>query len=70
MTHTALCSGIGLSLRKAVEIEYYPLKTLDLYRVTQVADKLEVSLDWLLGRSNVMEMPEDVEPEPPTRNSK
>jgi hypothetical protein len=42
----------------------------DLYRVCQIADVLDVSVDWLTGRSNVMnvtEMPElELElPEPP-----
>jgi hypothetical protein len=31
---------------------------LDLYRVCQIADRLDVSLDWLLGRSDVMELPQ------------
>ncbi len=73
MTHSALCRGIGLSPRKAVEIEYYPLKTLDLYRLSQIADKLDVSIDWLLGRTNVMdvvEMPDLPEPEPPKRKAR
>ena len=33
------------------------LRTLDLYRVCQIADRLDVSVDWLLGRSEVMELP-------------
>jgi len=33
------------------------LRALDLYRVCQIADRLDVSLDWLLGRSDVMEIP-------------
>jgi hypothetical protein len=62
MTYSALCKGIGLSPKKAVDLEYSPLKALDLYRVCQIADKLDVSINWLLGRSNVMsvmEMPEE-----------
>jgi hypothetical protein len=31
---------------------------LDLYRVCQIADVLDVSLDWLTGRSNVMDVME------------
>jgi hypothetical protein len=58
MTYSALCKGIGLSPKKAVDLEYSPLKALDLYRVGQIADKLEVSIDWLLGRSNVMSVME------------
>ena len=33
------------------------LRALDLYRVCQIAGRLDVSLDWLLGRSDVMEIP-------------
>jgi hypothetical protein len=43
---------------------------LDFYWLCQIADALDVSLDWLLGRSNVMsamEMPEDFTPEAPER---
>ena len=58
MTHSALCRGIGLSPKKAVDLEYSPLNVLDLYRVAQIADKLDVSTDWLLGRSNVMSVME------------
>jgi hypothetical protein len=32
------------------------LRALDLYRVCQIADRLDVSVDWLLGRSDVMDM--------------
>jgi hypothetical protein len=70
ITYPALCRGIGLSPKKAVDLEYTPLKALDLYRVCQIADKLDVSVDWLLGRSNVMsvtEMPEEFDSEPPKR---
>jgi hypothetical protein len=73
MSHLALCRGIGLSPKKAVDLQYSPLKALDLYRVTQIADALDVSLDWLLGRSNVrsvMEMPEIPGPETPKRKAK
>jgi Cro/C1-type HTH DNA-binding domain len=61
MSHLALCRGIGLSSRKSVDLEYNPLKALDLYRLTQIADALEVSIDWLLGRSNVMSVMEKPE---------
>jgi hypothetical protein len=40
--------------------------SLDLYRVCQIADALDVSLDWLMGRSNVISVMEMSElPEPP-----
>jgi hypothetical protein len=73
ITYPALCKSIGLSPKKAIDLQYSPLKALDLYRVGQIADKLDVSIDWLLGRSNVMrvmEMPEVPEPEPPMRRAK
>jgi hypothetical protein len=38
-----------------------------------IAVALDLSLDWLLGRSNVMsvmEMPEDFKPEPPRKGKK
>lgn len=38
---------------------------LDLYRVCQIADVLDVSADWLLGRSNVMDVAE-----PPKKKAK
>jgi hypothetical protein len=66
MTHSALCRGIGLSPRKSVDLEYNPLRALDLYRVTQIA-VLEVSIDWLLGRSNVMSAMEMLEPPDPLK---
>jgi hypothetical protein len=49
---------IRLSPKKAIGLQYYPLKELDLYRAGQIADKLDVSIDWLLGRSNVMSVME------------
>ena len=44
--------------------------SLDFYRLCQIAGALNVSLDWLTGRSNVMdvmEMPELREPVPPEK---
>ena len=38
------------------------MRTLDLYRACQIADALDVSLDWLMGRSNVMEVIKMAEP--------
>ena len=62
MTQEALCRSIGLGSRRALDVSILGLRALDLYRVCQIADRLDVSIDWLLGRSNVMsmmEMPED-----------
>ncbi len=48
------------------------IEAIDIHRLAQIADVLEVSLDWLMGRSNVMsvpEMPDFPEPEPPMASS-
>lgn len=49
-THDHLCAA-------AVDLHFAGLKALDIYRLAQIADKLDVSVDWLLGRSDVMELP-------------
>jgi hypothetical protein len=71
-TETKICNAIGLSGRRAITLSLNRLSTINLYRVCQIADKLDVSTDWLLGRSNVMsvmEMPDfpELEPEPSKR---
>lgn len=50
MTHDRLCAA-------AVDLHFAGLKALDVYRLAEIADRLEVSVDWLLGRSEVMELP-------------
>jgi transcriptional regulator with XRE-family HTH domain len=71
MTRDKLCASIGMGSRRATDFLIGGLKAVDLYRLCQMADRLDVSIDWLLGRSNVMsvmEMPE--ESEPPKRKTK
>jgi hypothetical protein len=34
------------------------VKALDIYRLARIADNLDVSVDWLLGRSDSMEVTE------------
>ncbi len=58
MTESKVFAGIGLSGRRAINPSVFGPGALDLYSVCQIADVLDVSLDWLMGRSNVMEMPE------------
>jgi hypothetical protein len=41
--------------RRALDLQFSGLRALDLYRVCQITDRLDVSL--LLGRSDVMEIP-------------
>ena len=47
--------------RSTLEFHSIGLRALDLYRVCQIADRLDVSVDWLLGRSDVMEVPKGKE---------
>ncbi len=56
MTSDAVCRSIGIGGLRALDVHYSGLRALDLYRVCQLADRLEVSVDWLLGRSDVMEI--------------
>jgi len=51
-------------------LEYPLANALDIRRLGQIADKLDVSIDWLLGRTTVMKMPEDFEPEPLKRKGR
>ena len=53
----AVYRSIGMGGRRALDAEFAGLRALDLHRVCQIADRLDVSLDWLLGRSDVMEIP-------------
>ena len=57
MTHDKLCSSIGIGGRRTIDLHVTGLKALDLYRVAQIAGRLDVSIDWLLGRTDVMEIP-------------
>ncbi len=53
----AVYRSIGIGGRRALDLQSVGvLRALDLYRVCQIADQLDVSLDWLLGRSDVMEL--------------
>lgn len=50
MTHDPLCAA-------AVDLHFAGIRALDVYRLAKIADSLQVSLDWLLGRSDTMELP-------------
>jgi hypothetical protein len=41
----------------AVDLHFAGVRALDIYRLAAIADSLEVSVDWLLGRSDSMELP-------------
>ena len=49
MTHDPLCAA-------AVDLHFAGVRALDVYRLAKIADSLQVSLDWLLGRSDIMEV--------------
>lgn len=48
----------------AVDLHFAGLRALDIYRLAHIADQLDVSVDWLLGRSDVMELPRAKTPRP------
>jgi hypothetical protein len=50
MTHDPLCAA-------AVDLHFAGVRALDIYRLATIADNLDVSVDWLLGRSDTMELP-------------
>jgi len=41
----------------AMDLHFAGVRALDVYRLAKIADELNVSVDWLLGRSDVMELP-------------
>jgi hypothetical protein len=56
MTNDQLLASIGLGGRRRLDLASSGLKALDIYRLAQIADRLDVSVDWLLGRSDVMDI--------------
>jgi hypothetical protein len=54
MTHERLCRSIGLGGRPAIDFALFGIKAIDINRLAQIADRLDVSIDWLLGRTDVM----------------
>jgi hypothetical protein len=42
----------------AVDLHFAGVRALDVYRLAKIADELDVSVDWLLGRSDKMELPQ------------
>ncbi len=41
----------------AIDLHFAGVRALDVYRLARIADQLDVSVDWLLGRSDMMELP-------------
>ena len=42
----------------AVDLHFAGVRALDVYRLAKIADELDVSVDWLLGRSDMMDLPQ------------
>ena len=61
MTQEAVYRSIGMGGRRVLDLQFAGLRALDLYRVREIADRLDVSVDWLVGRSDVMEVPKAME---------
>src|SRR6516164_8486329 len=47
-----LARSIGIPVRAAIALKHGGLRSIDSYRLFQIADRLRVSTDWLLGRSS------------------
>ena len=58
MTETKVCFRIGLGAKRALHLALAGPRAIEVYRLCQIADALDISLDWLTGRSNVMEVME------------
>jgi hypothetical protein len=56
ITHHKLCASVGLGGHREVDFELSGIKAIDVHRLAQIADRLDVSVDWLLGRTDVMEL--------------
>jgi hypothetical protein len=50
-TVSKLLRSIGIGPKRAIAVENSGLRELDIYRLLQTADTLDVSVDWLTGRS-------------------
>jgi hypothetical protein len=44
-----IARSIGLAPRRVLEMEMRGLQCLDIYRLSQLAERLDVSMDWLCG---------------------
>ena len=51
----------------AMDLHFAGVRALDVYRLAKIADDLDVSVDWLLGRSDIMELPKAKKKNRPAR---
>jgi transcriptional regulator with XRE-family HTH domain len=57
-TESKICQRIGLGARRSLHLALAGPHALDVHRLCQIADVLDVSLDWLAGRSSIMHVPD------------
>jgi hypothetical protein len=56
LTVDTLCNCSGLSSYEAGLLTILGVKALDIFELAQIAGTLDVSIDWLLGRTDQMEL--------------
>lgn len=61
-TPDKVARSIGLGSRSSIDFEFVGWRSMDIYRLGQLADRLHVSIDWLLGRTSIMELPAEARP--------
>ena len=54
----------------AVDLHFAGVRALDVYRLAKLADELDVSVDWLLGRSDMMELPKTKKTQKPAQQER
>jgi hypothetical protein len=57
ITLDGICQSAGLSGSEARLLPVLGIKALGVHELVQIAGTLGVSIDWLLGRSSIMEVP-------------
>jgi hypothetical protein len=57
LSHDRVCASTGGGGPQGDLLVYAGLNELDIHRLVQIADRLNVSIDWLFGRSEVMDLP-------------
>jgi len=57
LTVDTLCNSSGLSSYEAGLLSILGIRALDIFELAQIAGTLDVSVDWLLGRTDQMELP-------------
>jgi hypothetical protein len=56
-TPNRVARSSGMGARRRIDLEYSGLRALDINRLAQIADKLDVSIDWVLSLTDEPEIP-------------